>query len=318
MADQVLVDNGAETDYTVSTDDAGAAGHVQRVKLAYSADGVATHVAADADGLLVNLGTNNDVVISDGGNTITVDGTVAVTHAALTELAAAIDTEVQVDVVSSALPTGAATSAKQDTVIGHLDGVETLLGTIDADTGGVLTAVQLLDDAIVADDAAFTPATTKTNIAGFFADEASTDSVDEGDAGAARMTLDRRQIVVPQPHATGGCDTFHSNDLDETEEDVKTSPGTVYGWIITNRTTATVYIRFYNATAANVTVGTTAPLFTFAVPGNATDAIAANLLGGIGINFSTAISVAATTDFPDDGSPAGPAANLVLCTVFYT
>lgn len=46
-----------------------------------------------------------------------------------------------VDVLSSALPTGAATSAKQDTVIGHLDGVETVLGTIDADTSALAGAV---------------------------------------------------------------------------------------------------------------------------------------------------------------------------------
>jgi hypothetical protein len=45
----------------VSTDEA-ASGHIQRVKLAYSADGVDTHVQADADGLLVSLGTHKDVV----------------------------------------------------------------------------------------------------------------------------------------------------------------------------------------------------------------------------------------------------------------
>jgi len=42
-----------------------------------------------------------------------------------------------VTVASSALPTGAATEAKQDTLIGHVDGVEALLGTIDADTGSI-------------------------------------------------------------------------------------------------------------------------------------------------------------------------------------
>lgn len=46
-----------------------------------------------------------------------------------------------VDVASSALPTGASTSAKQDTVIGHLDGVEGLLTTIDGDTGTLAGAV---------------------------------------------------------------------------------------------------------------------------------------------------------------------------------
>lgn len=57
----------------VSTDDAGASGHVQRVKLAQSGDGSAAHVQADADGVLVNLGENNDVVVSDGGGAVSVD-----------------------------------------------------------------------------------------------------------------------------------------------------------------------------------------------------------------------------------------------------
>jgi len=51
-------------------------------------------------------------------------------------------------------------------------------------------------DITVADDAAFTPATSVVTPIGFFADETSTDSVNEGDTGAARMTLDRRQIVA--------------------------------------------------------------------------------------------------------------------------
>jgi hypothetical protein len=62
VVDNVSITSGSGTD--ISTDDAGAGGHVQRVKLAYSADGVATHISADADGLLVNLGTNNDVTVT--------------------------------------------------------------------------------------------------------------------------------------------------------------------------------------------------------------------------------------------------------------
>jgi len=46
-----------------------------------------------------------------------------------------------VAVSSSALPTGAATSALQSTIAGHLDGVEALLATIDADTGALAGAV---------------------------------------------------------------------------------------------------------------------------------------------------------------------------------
>jgi hypothetical protein len=90
VADGVEVTAGSGT--TVSTDDAGASGHVQRVKLAYSADGSATHVQADADGVLVNLGANNDVTVTGtvtvGSHAVTNAGTFAVQvdGAALTAL----------------------------------------------------------------------------------------------------------------------------------------------------------------------------------------------------------------------------------------
>jgi hypothetical protein len=89
----------------------------------------------------------------------------------------------QIDIVSSALPSGGATAANQSTIIGHVDGIETLitstnskidtldavqdsaltklgeiettnnanqvlLGTIDSDTDAIKTAVQILDNAI--------------------------------------------------------------------------------------------------------------------------------------------------------------------------
>lgn len=76
MADNPTVDNPTNGDIKVSADEVAGppARHVQRVKLAYSGDGVETHIPADADGLLVNLGTNNDVIVADGGGSLTVDG----------------------------------------------------------------------------------------------------------------------------------------------------------------------------------------------------------------------------------------------------
>lgn len=198
-------------------------------------------------------------------------GTVGITSGRRLKTSATIDAALpagnnnigDVDVASSALPTGASTSAKQDTVIGHLDGVEGLLTTIDADTGNISTkidtvagavsgtemqvdvltsalpsgaatsakqdtgntslasidgkitavntgavvvasgaitetnsgaiktSVELIDDAIKADDAAFTPGTTKVMMAGYEFDDTTPDSVDEGDAGAARMSANR-------------------------------------------------------------------------------------------------------------------------------
>lgn len=60
---------------------------------------------------------------------------------------------------------------------------------IDADNNPILP----MD---LADDAAFTPATSKVLPIGFFADESTPDSVNEGDIGAARMTLDRHIRAV--------------------------------------------------------------------------------------------------------------------------
>lgn len=70
----------------------------------------------------------------------------------------------------SALPTGAATSAKQDTIIGHLDGVEGLLTTIDADTGTLAGAVSGSEVQV---DVLTLPASTNTlEVVGDVADDA--------------------------------------------------------------------------------------------------------------------------------------------------
>lgn len=195
----------------------------------------------------------------------------------------------------------------------HVTNAGTFATQVD---GAALTALQLIDDPVLADDAAFTPGTTKVGMAGFEADETSTDSVDEGDAGAARMTLDRKLITTPQPHTNGGLSIFRSLDLDETEEEVKASAGQIYGWYIANLATSTRFIKIYNATAANVTVGTTTPVITIPLPGNSTDDVGANALGGMGISFDTAITVAATTGLADNDTGA-PGANEVVVNIFY-
>lgn len=55
----------------------------------------------------------------------------------------------------------------------------------------IVTSLSIIDDAVIADDAAFTPATTKVMMAGFEYDDTAPDSVNEGDAGAARMSANR-------------------------------------------------------------------------------------------------------------------------------
>lgn len=332
MADNVTVGNtSGEDKYVVASDDDGTAQH-QYVKMEWGADGTRTPVASG----------NAAVPIQDGGNTITVDGTVTAnigTSSVLDAIQTAVeaiqtavelldnvvaDNEAQVDVVSSALPTGAATAANQSTLIGHVDGIEGVLATIDADTGNIATSAALLDDTVFVDDADFTDGTSK-GLGIMAVAENTPTTVTDGDMGmlgmdpatrALKVNVENAVALRPQS-ALAGLATFHSNDLDETEEDVNDGACYLYGYSYANRTTAPLYLHFYNDVAANVSVGTTAPQFIVEIPANATDHIAGHISFTIPIAFDTGLSVAATTDFPDDGSPAGPAANGCIFTAFY-
>jgi hypothetical protein len=159
------------------------------------------------------------------------------------------------------------------------------------------------DSEKIADDAAFTVATTKLTPIGFLADQTSTDSVNEGDIGAARITLDRKLIATLAPSAdTEGLTVANNIDVDESEDAVKTSAGKLYGWFFYNDGASEVYIKYYNDTVANVVVGTTTPFMTIPIPAGS----ASNIEFSHGIAFSGAITIAATTaaTTADTGAPA--------------
>ena len=116
-------------------------------------------------GLKVDLGADNDItgtvtanlsatdnavldaIAADtgtiAGDTTSIDGKLPALGQALA--AASIPVILPSATITTLTPpaaiTGFATSAKQDTIIGHVDGVETLLGTIDADTSALAGAV---------------------------------------------------------------------------------------------------------------------------------------------------------------------------------
>lgn len=125
-----------------------------------------------------------------------------------------------------------------------------------------------------------------------------------------------RPAVTNQPIASGGCDIYRNLDLDEADQQIKATAGTLYGWYICNTSTTTRYLKFYNATAASVTVGTTTPVMTLPIPGNSADDVSANLLGGVGIAFATAITVAVTTAAADADTGA-PGTGDVIVNIFY-
>lgn len=124
--------------------------------------------------------------------------------------------------------------------------------------------------------------------------------------------------TVAKPTTSGGQSIFRSIDIDESEEEIKATAGQLYWISAFNRTAAPLYLKFYNATAANVTVGTTTPVMTFVVPGNADSDGAGFVLnfGDIGVAFGTAISVACTTGVADNDTGA-PGANDCVINIGY-
>lgn len=149
MADNVDISAGTGT--TIATDDC-TTGHAQVVKLAYSADGDRTHVPADANGMLVNLGTNNDVTVTNA----------------------------------------TAANLKAEVV-----GTGTLAVQVD---GNALTALQLIDDPVFTDDAAFTFTTSKVGVKGLVA-AAHGSNPTAVTAGRAAAPLANRHRI---PFAIGG------------------------------------------------------------------------------------------------------------------
>lgn len=178
MADNVAITAGSGTD--IATDQVtGTLEHVQLVKLAYSADGVRTLVTADANGILVDLGANNDVAVSSvpsdpfGANADAASATGSISaklrYLAATGLAG-----------MTALPAG-----------GNTIGDVTI-------SGSALTALQLIDDPVFADDAAFTVATSKVQATGGYcvAHGSSPDAADAGDAGIFLLNRHRIPFVL--------------------------------------------------------------------------------------------------------------------------
>jgi hypothetical protein len=167
------------------------------------------------------------------------------------------------------------------------------------------------------DDAAFTPGGSSLTPAGFLADDSSTDPVDEGDIGAARMTLDRKVIVTVQPHTKGGLSPFNNIDVDETEDAIKASAGQLYELYLFNTTNAILYVKLYDDTVANVVVGTTAPVMTIPVPAN-NDLDGAGVVRSwpAGLTFANAITIACTTGVANSDTGA-PATNALIASGAY-
>lgn len=171
------------------------------------------------------------------------------------------------------------------------------------------------DSASLADDAAFTPGTSRVMPTGYTADEASTDSVDEGDIGAARMTLDRKQIVAEYAHTAGGWTPVSTVSAASTNAtSLKASAGQVGHVTVTNINAAMRYLKFYNKASAP-TVGTDTPVYVIPLPGGTTGTGATTSFGA-GLEFPTGIAWALTTG-PTVGDTGAVAASEIIVSIGY-
>lgn len=145
LVDGLFANSGLQTSSDITSQISSSVSS-PNVKVAGWLGNVSTGAGVNGTGVLrVTIATDDEVnnllgtIDTDTSNISTKIDTIA---------GAVAGTEMQVDVVSSALPTGASTSAKQDTIIGHVDGIEALLGTIDTDTSNVSTKIDTIAGAV--------------------------------------------------------------------------------------------------------------------------------------------------------------------------
>jgi hypothetical protein len=238
--------------------------------------------------------------------------------------------DVDVTTVGTITPGTAATSLgkAEDAVAGSGD-VGVMALAVRSDTAASTAAngdyVPLLTDSVGAlhtrdtaslvDDAAFTPGTSRVLPIGLQADESATDSVDEGDAGTPRMTLDRKQIMTEQPHTAGGLTMSKTVSAASTNAtSVKGSAGKVYAIQASNVNASARYLKLYNKATAP-TVGSDTIVKTLIIPGNTAGA-GTNIVFPTGIEFTTGIAFALTTEATDAGT-TGVAASEIVVNIDY-
>lgn len=195
--------------------------------------------------------------------------------------------------------------AKLRLVTSQLDSIKTAVETIDNTVGGTELQVDVVG-ALPAGTAAIGKLSANSG-------------VDIGDVDVTSISAGTNSIgnVGLIGRTSGGMSIFRSLDIDESEEEVKATAGQLFSITAFNTTAAPLYLKFYNLTAANTTVGTSTPVLTFLVPGNA-DSDGAGFVwnNDIGFAFGTAISVACTGAVADNDTTA-PSANACLINLGY-
>ena len=187
-----------------------------------------------------------------------------------------------------------------------------------------VNAVVTLETAYV-DDSAFTIGTDKVNAQGFLADETATDSVDEGDIGLARMTLDRRMITSSEQSGTWNIGTVTT--LTGITNDVSIDDGgntiTVDGAVTVSA--SDLDIRDLTHVSDSVALGDGASILVDVLDGtidalqvaitDGTDQLAINSNGSINVNFTESAITGEIHDYDTAVAVASDASDTHVYTV---
>jgi hypothetical protein len=249
----------------------------------------------DGDTGPIRLDANGAVHIADGGNSITIDGTVtanlgATDNAVLDNIQAAVEIMDDWDETNR---------AAVNTISGQV-GVAGGSGTVGATTQRVTLAT---DVALPAGTNAIGKLTANTG-------------VDIGDVDVTSISAGANLIgdVGIQGRTSGGLTMWRDVDLDETAVVVKASAGQIYTIIAINLKATTLYLQLYDVAQGSVTVGTTTPDLTIPLPANSTTGAGVAISIPQGIAFATAITAACTTGHSDAGAPG---ANECIVGILY-
>lgn len=109
--------------------------------------------------------------------------------------------------------------------------------------------------------------------------------------------------VIPASATVTGLLVNFQSALTNTVVQVKSGPGSLYGYNIFNPGTVTTYLQIYDAPSAFVTVGTTAPKMSIALPSTSSSPIGDDVNFVIPIDFTSGISIAATTTVTGGTAP---------------
>lgn len=291
-------------DDVVHTDDAAFTLGTSKGVMMMGFAGTQSVNANDAGAIAME--TDGSVHIHDGGNSITVDGTVTANLSA-TDNAVLDNIDTNTD-YGQVVGGGVEATALRVTLASDSTGllsVDDNGGSLTVDNGGTF-AVQV--------DAAL-PA--GTNAIGKLA---ANSGVDIGDVDVTSISAGSNligDVGLSGARTSGGTTPKVFLDVDETEEEVKATAGQVYWIHAMNLSSAVLYLKFYNATAATVVVGTTTPVLTFPIPTQGdTNGAGFTLSIPNGIAFGTAICIAATTGIADADTGA-PGTNALVVNLGY-